>query len=264
MTGDHHHIGEFRKKRGNKYDTKSKLLVLIFIIIISLLIITYEQLILIVFLVIYYIKIWQVSLRSLMKKLIVPLPLIISLAILSFFSESVNNLYFAGFSISYTHLESSIFYFLRALILVVTAIAMVDSEESFFEIIYALDEFGMPDIIISILLLMYRSSLDLYVEAKRMIDVRYSRSSYKRWGTNLYTYRIIGYMIAGILVRAFINKDKRTDTLYSRNFNGHLYHKPKPFKFGGIFMLWISSIYLIIVLLLTNVQFLFIGQLNQG
>lgn len=264
MTGNHHQIDDFKKNRAIKYDTKSKIILVLFIILVSLLIISFEQLLFLYGLIIYLVIIWKTSMKSLFLKVLVPLPLIISLSALSFISElGDNSLYFTNYGVIYSDLEFTIFLFLRSMAIVFISIALVDSEESFFEIIYALDELGLPDLIISILLLMYRSTIDIGVEAKRMLDVRYSRSTYQRWGTNLYSYRIIGYMLGGILVRSFQKKNKRNEMLYSRKFSGKLFHKPKPFKFNGILSLWMGIIILLIILLSTNYYIFDIGYKIQ-
>jgi energy-coupling factor transporter transmembrane protein EcfT len=106
---------------------------------------------------------------------------------------------------------------------------------------------------------MYRSALDLQQEAKRMIDARYSRSSNQRWGTNIYTYKVLGYMVGGILVRAFLRKDQRRDALYSRNFAGTLYHKKKPFRFNGLLLLWLCMILAILTIMNVTSDYIPIG-----
>jgi energy-coupling factor transporter transmembrane protein EcfT len=242
-------------------DTKSKIILTLIFIIVSILVISYEQILLISILAIFLIILFRVNIFSVLKKSLIPLPLVISLSLISFFSDVRDTkLRFSNVSIEYTDLEITAFFFIRSMIIVIISISLVESEESFFEIIYGLDELGMPKALVSILLLMYRSTLDLMIEAKRMIDVRYSRSTYRMWGTNLYTYRIIGYMIAASLVRGFIKRGLRRDSLYSRNFKGTLYHKSKPFRFNGLLLLWISTISLILILLSTNLEFTDIGR----
>ena len=262
MAVDHQHL-EFKIKDENKssIDTKSKFLLTMIFIFITLLVISYEQLILLTVFLLIFMIIIQIRIIPVLKKVLVPMPLIISLTLLAYFSDLNNNILdFGGIQIRYTSLEIALFFFYRSMLIVFFTLSMIESEDSFFEVIYALDEFKIPEVIVSVLLVMYRSALDLHVEAKRMIDVRYSRSTYKKWGVNIYTYRVLGYMLAGILVRSFIKKDLRKDALYSRNFKGKLYHKSKPFLFNGILMLWFGSIAAIVILMVTGIDFLSVGS----
>lgn len=262
MTGDHHHVNlQEDDYQSSRIDTKSKLILTIVFIITTTLIISYEQLVFIGLFVIFLMMVYRVNVLSVTIKAALPFPLVISLSILAYFSDLGDNiLRFGEVALEYDNLEITIFLFLRSMLIIYGAICLVESEDSFFEIIYALDDLGLPETLVSLLLIMYRTSLDLMVEAKRMIDVRYSRSTYKRWGTNLYTFRIIGYMVGNVLVRSFLKKDIRKDALYSRNFKGTLYHREKPFRFHGLLLLWVGIIVLLVILLAADIRFIGVGN----
>lgn len=264
MTSGHSH-GELNVKDPihNKFDTKSKIIITLLLIIAIIQIITYEQIILFTLIFILLLRFYEIDIKSLLKKSLVPLPLIFSLSLLAYISYINDGLInFAGVSIKYNRFELAVFYFIRSSLIVFISLLLIESEESFFEIIYALDDFKLPDTLINILLLMYRSALDIQVEAKRMLDVRYSRSPKSKWTTSLYTYKIIGYMVGAIILRAFIKKDIRRDALISRRFKGKLFHKKKYWSFNGILLLWILSIVTILILLAVDRSFLPIGNRN--
>lgn len=262
MSEDHHHLDlKVKDQKPSSIDTKSKLILNLIFVFVTLLVISYEQLIFLTLFLVMFMFLMRSKISAVLKKAVVPMPLMISLTLLAYFSDLDENiLKFGGIQIQYSNLEIALFFLYRSVLIIFFALTMIESEDSFFEVIYALDEMRMPEVLVSVLLVMYRSALDLYVEAKRMIDVRYSRSTYKRWGVNIYTYRILGYMLAGILVRSFIKKDLRKDALYSRNFKGKLYHKSKPYLFNGIMMLWLGSITGIIILIMTGFNFLDLGS----
>lgn len=261
MTGEHSHIDlKERDSEVSSIDIKSKIIIVFFFIIVSTLIISFEQLFLLLIFTCISFYLFKVDLRGLIKKLLIPMPLLISLALLSYFSHQTRVLSFGSTHIHYSNLELSILFFIRSIVMVAETISLVESEDSFYDVIYGLDDLGMPEILVSILLLMYRSALDMMVEGKRMIDARYSRGTYRRWGSNLYTYRILGYMVAGILVRAFTKRELRRDALYSRNFGGKLYHKPTMFRFNGLLLLWISLIGFIMILANPQLSFLNLGE----
>ncbi len=240
-------------------DTKSKIIISVISIFAIILSISFEQVIFFLLLGIILLFSYHANVFSVFKQILVPFPLIISLMIMAYFSHKSRIIGYSNVSYLYNNGELAIFYGLRTLAVIIISIIVISSESSFFEIIYALDELKLPQILINILLLMYRFVLDMQIEARRMIDARNSRIPDMRWGTKLYTYRIIGYMIAGIIGRAFMRKDTRYNSLISKGFNGKLHHKAKPFTFRGLFTLWLVCILNIIVLMYPSVHFLGIG-----
>lgn len=265
MTGDHHHTEiTVRQPVESSVDTKSKLLVTLVFVLTTIIAISYDQLAILGFFCLVLFFLYRVKIKPLLLKTLVPLPLIVSLSILAYISYPKEGFQsFGGVVIDYSRLELTMFFFARSVIIVLISLLLIESEPSFFEIIYALEELKIPDTIVNILLLMYRSTLDLQQEAKRMLDARYSRSANRRWGTNIYTYKVLGYMVGGILVRAFLRKDQRRDALYSRNFSGILYHKKKSFSFRGLLLLWISMFTALIILLNSSTNFIPIGELQK-
>lgn len=256
----HTHTLSATGKSKNKFDTKSKLILTIISAISIIFTINFTQLLFFFIFAIILIVQYRASIMNIMKKMLVPLPLILSLGLLSYFSDTTNILTFANYSIQYNNLELTIFYVLRSTILVIITILLEESEESVLDIIYALEELYLPKPLVNIFLLMYRFSLDLQLEAKRMLDVRYSRYPDRKWSANFYTFKILGYMIGGIIARAFIRKDIRKDSLLARGFDGTLYHKPKNFNFNGLTLLWLGSIVNIVILLLANTELIKVGS----
>ena len=119
----------------------------------------------------------------------------------------------------------------------------------------------MPKVLVNVLLFMYRSSMDLQEEASRMIDARYIRSYGQKLRSNLRSYKLIGYMIGGILARAFIKNSQRKDALIARGFNGTLHHSAIQWSFQGLRLIWITLICDIILLFLVQIKIFPFGVL---
>ena len=254
------------KNNASYIDTKSKIIITFLLLICLLFVITFEQLILFTLLLIILAIVYKADLKSLFKKAIIPLPLIISLVIITFISyQNGQSLGFDTTSISYTQLEITLFFLYRSCLLIFLSLLLISSEASFFEIIYGLEELKVPNFGINILLLMCRSLIDLQIEAKRMLVVRYSRNSHIRTRIfSLTTYKLIGYMIGGIIVRAFVKNSYRKDALTSRGYSNKLWHKKKNLTFSGVFILWLVLIFCLVLVLIPPAlkPYLLIGRVN--
>jgi energy-coupling factor transporter transmembrane protein EcfT len=256
----HSTLGKLIPKDQILFDTKSKILLMLINITCLLFIISYEQLFLFFIYFLLLLVIYRINIRSLLLKLLIPLPLIVSLGLFAFlsFDDSVL-LSFDVFKIMYSKYEVATFYVLRSLLLVLITLTLIESEESFFNIIYGLDDLKLPKVLINILLMMYRTSLDLENEGKRMLDVRYSRYPHKISPRSLDTFRILGYIIAGLLVRTLMRLHQKQEILISRGFNGTFYHDKINFTFEGVLLLWLGIILSLVILLSSGINFLNIG-----
>ncbi|MFX0117635.1 MAG: energy-coupling factor transporter transmembrane component T, partial [Candidatus Hodarchaeota archaeon] len=87
--------------------------------------------------------------RSLFKKLLIPLPIILAFGILSFLTRPDNFRYSNGFmSASFDKTGFAVFMIFKALIAVCFILSVVESE-SFYDVIYALDDLHFPRIFTS-------------------------------------------------------------------------------------------------------------------
>ena len=263
------HVHEFTPSTQNKasyVDTKSKIIITFLLLSCLLFVITFEQLILSTFLSIILAIVYKPDLKSLITKAFIPLPVIISLVTITFISYTHGqSIGFDTTSINYTQLEITFFFLYRSCLLIFISLLLISSEASFFEIIYGLEELKAPSFAINILLLMYRSLIDLQIEGKRMLVVRYSRNPHIRTRIfSLTTYKLISYMIGGIIVRAFIKNSHRKDALTSRGYTNKLWHKKKNFSFSGAFILWLVLIFCLVLVLLPPAlkSYLLIGRVT--
>lgn len=242
-------------------DVKSKILLMVILSGIILFIITFEQLIACYLLVILLGVVYQTNFKSVLTKSFISLPLVISLSLLTLFSRArPTTLVFGDLSITYSPMELAFFYFLRSELLVINALEVIESEGSFFDIIYGLSELGLPHFLTSVLLFMYRTTLDLELEALRMIDARNARSHGQKLGAALFSYRVIGYMVGAVFLRSLQHSRQRKDALISRGFAGQLPVRNIRFTARGATILWLSTILGLLVLMNASFRTLNIGR----
>ncbi|MFX0115339.1 MAG: energy-coupling factor transporter transmembrane component T family protein [Candidatus Hodarchaeota archaeon] len=172
--------------------------------------------------------------RSLFKKLLIPLPVILALGVLSFLTRPDNFVYSNGFmSASFDRTAFAIFMVSKALLAVCFVLSVVESE-SFYDVIYALDDLHFPRIFTSLLFLTYRNIFLIQAEFGRILEARYNRNFGKRMFFNFYTLKVIGNMIGGVLVRSLKRSEHTADILMARGFQGRFPHPAKPWTTFGI------------------------------
>ena len=267
MPGSHHaghpHGFGWHVHRGNKsIDPKSKIIILLANTLILTFLISFELLFLFLILLIVLTSVYKANVKGILKKSLVTIPLLFSLTILVYLAYPNKGIIsFRKTSIEFSKTELMIFYFFKTLLFIYNSLLLIESEDSFLDIIYAFESLKMPNVMVNVLLFMYRSSIDLQEEAGRMIDARYIRSYGQRPGSNLRSYKLIGFMIGGILSRAFIKNSQRKDALIARGYNGLLNHSPIYWSFQGLRLLWITLLCDIILLFLVQIKFFPVGVL---
>ena len=261
--GHDHEFDLYKEGISQKLDPKSKLLITIVGLIGSSFLISFEQLVIALLLLLVLARVFGSDLRKVLLKSTLVLPLVISLSLLSYFAYPNGGLlHFSEYSIFYPFPYIQLFFFSKTLLLVFQALILSESVPSFYSIIHALSDLHVPEPLITVLLFMQRSILDLREEARRMLDARYARSAGRRFGTSLDTYRVLGYMLGGLLSRTFLRMEQRRIALVSRGFQGSIPHAKKPFTTKGLLVLWLSAIAYIALLLYANLKFLPIGDLR--
>lgn len=172
--------------------------------------------------------------RSLFKKLLIPFPIILAFGVLSFLTRPENFIYSNGFmSESFSRSSFAAFMVLKALLAVGFVLSVVESE-SFYDVIYALDDLHFPRVFTSLLFLTYRNIFLIQAEFGRMLEARYNRNFGKRMFFNFSTLKIIGNMIGGVLVRSLKRSEHTADILVARGFQGRFPHPAKPWSTFGI------------------------------
>ncbi|MFW9914206.1 MAG: energy-coupling factor transporter transmembrane component T family protein [Candidatus Thorarchaeota archaeon] len=172
--------------------------------------------------------------RSLFKKLLIPLPIILAFGVFSFLTRPDNFVYSNGFmSASFDRTAFAIFMISKALLAICFVLTVVESE-SFYDVIYALDDLHFPRVFTSLLFLTYRNIFLIQAEFGRMLEARYNRNFGKRMFFNFYTLKVIGNMIGGVLVRSLKRSEHTADILVARGFQGRFPHPAKPWTAFGI------------------------------
>ncbi len=264
-----HHLGHsqglgWHVHRGNKaIDTKSKIIILISNSIVLTLLISFELLLLFGIMLLILTFVYRANVYEIIKKFLLTLPLLVSLVLLVYLAYPSQGLISFGKTlIKYSKIELVIFYFFKTFLFIYNTLLLIESEDSFLDIIYAFESLKMPNVLVNVLLFMYRSTIDLQKEAERILDARYIRSYGERLGTSLRSYQIIGYMIGGILIRTLIKNSQRRDALIVRGFNGTLYHATINWSFQGLRLLWITLLSNVILLIMVQLKFLPLGEFS--
>lgn len=267
MPGTHHtghsHGFGWHVHRGNKaIDCKSKIIILLTNAIILTFLISFELLFVFAIILLALTIIYQANIIGILKKFLLTIPLLLSLIFLSYLAYPNQGIMtFGKTAILYSRTEILFFYFLKTFLFIYNTLLLIESEDSFLEIIYAFESLKMPNVLVNILLFMYRSTIDMQQEAERMIEARYIRSYGKSVIGNFHSYKLIGYMIGGILIRTFLKNNQRRDALIIRGYNGTLHHNTIPWTFQGLRLLWISLLCNVLLLFLVRLKFLPIGVL---
>jgi len=268
MPGTHHdthiHGLAWHTHRGNKsIDPKSKIIILLINSIFLTFLISFELLLLFFILLLCLNIYYKANFFSILKKSLITVPLLFSLVLLIFLAyPDSGNLTLGHTIVHFSRIELVFFYFLKTLLFVYNSLLLIESEDSFLEVIYAFDSLKMPKILIIVLLFMYRSTIDLQIEAKRMIEARYIRSYGKKLRSNIETYKVIAYMIGGLLTRSLLRNELRREALLSRGFTGELYHNQIQWSFQGLRLLWLILIFNILILFTVTVKFIPYGVIT--
>lgn len=147
-----------------------------------------------------------------------------------------------------------IFSGLRSLLIVLFVLMLINSEESFFEIIYGLNDLQMPHLLTSLTFFTYRFFSLMQEELERILEARSNRLYGERLRMNFSSMKIISNIIAGLLARSFKRAEYVSATLSARGFSGRLIHPHQPWSLGGV-------IFLIIILILVIIA-MSIGQMS--
>lgn len=232
-----------------KLDLRSKIIATFLVIIISSLLVDINQLAWIVLLFFLYFMIFQPRL-SFLKQSLVALPIIISLTIMSFITFSQSPIVYRSLFYSTTHDSSSFALFsgLRSLLMILFVLMLINSEDSFFEIIYGLDDLKMPNLLTSLTFFTYRFFFLIQEELKRILEARSNRLYGEKLRMNLRSMRIISNIIGSLLARSFKRAQYVSATLSARGFSGKLIHPHQPWSLGGIIFLIFTILSLIIIM----------------
>ncbi len=143
---------------------------------------------------------------------------------------------------------------LRSYLITMFVLLLVYSEADFFEIIYGLDELGMPELLTSLTFFTYRFFFLMQEELERIIEARSNRLYGEKLRMNIKSLKVIGNIIGGLLARSFKRAEHVSAILSARGFTGKLMHPHHPWTIQGIVFFVLMTLITIIIMI--------IGQLS--
>jgi energy-coupling factor transporter transmembrane protein EcfT len=127
---------------------------------------------------------------------------------------------------------------------------MINSEESFFEIIYGLDDLKMPTLITNLTFFTYRFFFLMQEEFGRILEARSNRLYGEKLHFNPNSLKVIGNIIGSALARSFKRAENVSATLSARGFSGKLSHPEQPWTLKGIFFLIFTFLIIVPIMII--------------
>lgn len=222
-------------------DTRSK--------IIGLLIIVLEGTFLVDFIQIFYYTLFLLFIflilkpkRTFLKQIFLSLPLILSLSLISFFSFNPSFYGNILFETTHSKISFAVFTAYRSIILISFILIIIHSEESFFDIIYGLDDMKLPRLLVNLLFLTYYFFNHVGLEFSRILEARSNRIYHERSIIHLRSLIIIGNILGASLARSFKRAENISASLSTRGFSSAstFSHPEKPWTVSGILFIIIT------------------------
>ncbi len=253
MIVKHHHYIDLRTQK-QLFDTRSKLIGLIVIVLGGSLLVDLFQVSWYFLLLLLLLPILKPR-RTFLKQIIFTLPLILSLSLISFFSFDPHS--FSNFLYEAVHTKTSFAFFtaFRSIMIISFILVIVNSEESFFEIIYGLDDLKLPGLLTNLLFLTYHFFNLIQEEFSRILDARSNRMFSESSIMQLGSLKLIGNILGASLARSFKRAEYISASLSARGFTSTstFSHPEKPWTRSGV-------LFIICILIIS----IFIGIYGQN
>lgn len=265
MTGSnsHVHYPPVEEISAKRVDVRSKIIASFFVILTCSFIVTSIQLVWFIVLLSIYTLILRPR-KSLIKYTLAALPIILSLTIISFFSFSSSPVIYRNLFYQTVHNNVTFAFFsgLRSIVIVLFVLMTINSEESFFEIIYGLDDLKMPRLLTNLTFLTYRFFFLMQEELSRILEARSNRFYGQKIYLNLASLKLIGNIIGSVLARSFKRAEYISATLSARGFTGKMSHPEQPWTPVGVLFIIFTIIYVLMLMIIGESTFhLLIGEL---
>lgn len=265
MTGSdsHLHYPPLEEISIIRVDVRSKIIASFFVILACSFIVTSNQLIWFIVLLLIYTPVLRPR-KSFIKYTLAALPIILSLTFISFISFSSAPVVYKNLFYQTVHNNISFAFFsgLRSIVIVSFVLITINSEESFFEIIYGLDDLKMPRLITNLTFLTYRFFFLMQEELSRILEARSNRFYGQKIYLNLASLKLTGNIIGSVLARSFKRAEYISATLSARGFTGKISHPEQPWTPVGVFFIIFTIIYVLMLMVIGESMFhLLIGEL---
>ncbi len=257
-THSHTHYQTEEKQVRKPLDVRSKILATFLVVFAVSFIVSFVQLFWFLLLFLLFFIFFKPK-KSFLKHTLISFPIIISLSIFSYFSFSSSSQVYRTIFYSTLHNNFSLamFFGIRSLLIVFFILTLINSEETFFEIIYGLDDLWMPDFLSNLTFLTYRFFYLMQEEFNRILEARSNRLYGQKFYFSLSSLKIIGNIIGSVLARSFKRAEYISGALCARGFTGKMSHTEQPWTFRGIFFLIITFVFIILIMIFAhNLNFL--------
>ncbi|MFX0050124.1 MAG: energy-coupling factor transporter transmembrane component T family protein [Candidatus Hermodarchaeota archaeon] len=253
MTKSHSHIHYPRPNKGfsRKIDVRSKIIATIIVVLICSIIVELTQLIWFFLVFLFFLIILKPN-KDFIKFSLPTIPIIVSLSLIAFFSFSRSPIVYKSLFYWTIHdnISFALFTGLRSYLIALFVLMMINSEESFFEIIYGLDDLKMPTLITNLTFFTFRFFFLMQEEFGRILEARSNRLYGEKLRFNLKSLKVIGNIIGSALARSFKRAENVSATLSARGFSGKLSHPEQPWTFKGIIFLIFTFLFIVTIIII--------------
>lgn len=190
--------------------------------------------------------------KNFLKFSLPTIPIVFSLSLVAFFSFSRSPIVYKSLIYWTIHdnISFALFTGFRSYLIALFVLMMINSEESFFDIIYGLDDLKMPNFLTVLTFLTYRFFFLMQEEFSRILEARSNRLYGEKLRFNLKSLKIIGNIIGSALARSFKRAENVSATLSARGFSGKLSHPEQPWTFKGIFFLSFTFLFVLTIMII--------------
>jgi len=143
---------------------------------------------------------------------------------------------------------------------VLFVLILIHSEDTFFDIIYGLDDLWMPDFLTNLTFLTYRFSFLMQEEFMRILEARSNRLYGQKLFFDISSLKILGNIIGSVLARSFKRAEFISATLSARGFRGKMSHPEQPWSSKGLLLVIITLFIISIIMVFAQTfPYTFIG-----
>lgn len=251
MTDLHSHIHyPIEKDKFEKLiDVRSKIIATFIVVLACSFLVNLKQLFWFILVFLVFLAVFRPK-KAFFKYSIAVLPIILSLTIVSFFSFNSSLTVYRTIFYTTTHnnVSFALFSGARSLLIVFFVLIMINSEDTFFEIIYGLDDLFLPNFLTNLTFLTYRFFFLMHEEFSRILEARSNRLYGQKFFFNLTSLRIMGNIIGSALARSFKRAEYISATLSARGFSGKMSHPEQPWTFSGV--IFLLTVILVIIFIM--------------
>ena len=266
MPYSHHHVHYPSKSQRShaNIDVKSKILSTILIIAIGSLIVDFAQLQWFFLYTISFIFLLRPK-KIFLKQIIPTFPIILSFTLVVLLTYDTSYTLFGNFLFSTLHnnVSMALFFCVRSVLMILLILIFINSEESFFEVIYGLDDLKMPDLLTNLLFLTFRFFSLIQEEFSRVLEARSNRLYGEKLHLSFTSLQVIGNILGASLARSFKRSEYVSATLAARGFDEKISHPEQPWTIFGVIFFLFTVIYCLFILIYgqTSIYNLFGGIL---